>query len=228
MDTARTAGTKGVPRPERERQILDIAAEEFGRHGYGATSLATIANRAGISKPLVISYFGSKEGLYIACVDRAGANLASRIEDVLAGGYRTRQMADETLQAIFRALEPRRQDWNVIFDRTLPAGGAAEDAARRVRSTVSEQAARGVAFVGSTQNVDDPLDLSVLTDVWISAVTAVVNWWVRHPDQTTEQMIERCRRVVTVLTGEPVLAAPAVPTRHPTRQSPTQGLPQNR
>lgn len=212
MDTARTAGTKGVPRPERERQILDIAAEEFGRHGYGATSLSTIAKRAGISKPLVIGYFGTKEGLYIACVERAGANLASRIEDVLASGYRPRQMADETLQAIFRALEPRRQDWNVIFDRTLPAGSAADNAAIGVRSRVSEQAARGVAVVGASQDVDDPTDLSVLTDVWISAVTAFVNWWVRHPDQTTEQMIDRCRRVITVVTGEAMHASPAGPT----------------
>ena len=55
-------GTKGVPRADREQQILDAAVAEFGGRDYTHASMAAIAQRAGISKPLVYEYFGSKEG----------------------------------------------------------------------------------------------------------------------------------------------------------------------
>ena len=58
-------GTKGVPRADREQQILDAAVAEFGERGYAHASMAAIAQRAGMSKPLVYEYFGSKEGLYL-------------------------------------------------------------------------------------------------------------------------------------------------------------------
>src|SRR4051794_26466639 len=56
------AGTKGVPRAEREAQIVTAATEVFGAQGFAATSVADVAARAGISKPLIYQYFGSKEG----------------------------------------------------------------------------------------------------------------------------------------------------------------------
>ena len=36
-----------------------------------------------------------------------------------------------------------------------------------------------------------------LTDMWISAVTACVGWWLRHPDESAEQMSRRSRRALT-------------------------------
>ncbi|MGC7299011.1 TetR/AcrR family transcriptional regulator, partial [Mycobacteroides abscessus subsp. massiliense] len=74
------AGTKGMPRAERERQILDAACQEFGRSGYVGMSLAAVAAAVGVSKPMVLAYFGSKEQLYIACVERAGATVGDHIE----------------------------------------------------------------------------------------------------------------------------------------------------
>ena len=86
VEESRAVGTKGVPRPHREQLILDAAAEEFGRYGYAGAALSRVAAGAGVSKPLVLSYFGSKDGLYVACIERAGANLIDRIEQVLSAG----------------------------------------------------------------------------------------------------------------------------------------------
>jgi len=198
---ARPVGTKGVPRAQREQLILDAATEEFGRYGYAGAALSTIASNAGVSKPLVLNYFGSKEGLYDACVQRAGANLIERIEQVLADPQHAGQMAQDTLAAIFAALQPRPHDWNVINDRTVPAGSAADEAARRVRSTIADQANRGVAMLADLKVLDDADDLSMLTDIWTSTVTAAVNWWLQHPDQSAEEMTRRTQRIVAAITG---------------------------
>ena len=119
MSGVNTAGTKGVPRAASEAQLLDIAAEDIGRLGYAGLSVGEVAAGAGVSKPLVYGYFGSKDGLYVACVQRAASVLVQAIEEAISGPANL-QMAERTLEAIFSALQPRPHDWNVLFDR-LPS-----------------------------------------------------------------------------------------------------------
>ena len=69
-----------VPRAEREAQILTVAEQVFAENGYQATTMDDIADRVGVTKPLIYDYFGSKDGLLVACVDRARAELADATE----------------------------------------------------------------------------------------------------------------------------------------------------
>ncbi|WP_246061321.1 TetR/AcrR family transcriptional regulator [Lapillicoccus jejuensis] len=72
-----------MPRAEREAQILSVAEEVFADLGYQATTMDEIAERVGVTKPLIYDYFGSKDGLLIACVDRARTLLADTTEEAL-------------------------------------------------------------------------------------------------------------------------------------------------
>ncbi len=72
-----------MPRAEREAQILAVAEEVFADLGYQATTMDEIAERVGVTKPLIYDYFGSKDGLLIACVDRARTLLAETTEEAL-------------------------------------------------------------------------------------------------------------------------------------------------
>jgi AcrR family transcriptional regulator len=143
MPGVNTAGTKGVPRATREAQILDITAEDIGRLGYAGLSVGEVAARVGVSKPLVYGYFGSKDGLYVACVQRAASVLGQAIDEAISGPANL-QMAERTLEAILAALQGRPHDWNVLFDRSHPVSGPVADAARQARRRISEQTARGV------------------------------------------------------------------------------------
>lgn len=183
--------------------MLDAAAYEFGTAGYQAASIAAIADRVGVSKALVLTYFGSKEGLYVACVERASVPLIDAIEAVIRTPQAPAAMAEATLAAIFRSLESRPHDWNVINDRSLPAGGRGATAATRVRRTIAGQARRGIEVVAESPAGGDRDDLALLTDVWMSAVSAVVNWWLRHPNRSAEEMATRSRRLVALVTGAP-------------------------
>lgn len=189
-----------IPRAEREQQILDVAAAEIARVGFAALSLADVAERAGISKPLVYGYFGTKDGLYAACVRRAGDVLTGHIEAAIADpGPTPADVAQRTIAAIFTALRPRPHDWAVVFDQTLPEHGEATDAARSVRRRIADQAASGAAAALSESAVADPLDLSAWTEVWMGMVTSLVHWWLRHPDQSPEQMADRFRRLLAAV-----------------------------
>ena len=122
-----------MPRAEREQQILDAACQEFGRSGYAGMSLAAVASAVGVSKPMVLAYFGSKEQLYIACVQRAGAIVGDHIAAAMEAAPPTLALPRAVLQVIFQALAPRPSDWLVIWDQTLPEGSDALAAARIAR-----------------------------------------------------------------------------------------------
>lgn len=198
---AQAAGTPKIPRGVREQQVLDAASYEFGNLGYAGASLAAVAARVGVSKALVLSYFGSKENLYVSCVQRAGEGLIAAIEEVITQPLQPQQMAEQTLAAMFGTLEARPHDWNVINDRSLPAGSAGADAGAAVRRTIAEQARRGIDRLADLDLLHDPDDLAVLTEVWMSSVTAIVNWWLRHPDRSADEMAARGARVLAAATG---------------------------
>src|SRR4029079_4457111 len=74
-------GTRRVPRKVREQQMLEVAERAFAERGYHAASVDAIAEAAGISKPMVYAYFGSKEGLYRACMSAARERLFDALRD---------------------------------------------------------------------------------------------------------------------------------------------------
>ncbi|MET0449971.1 MAG: TetR/AcrR family transcriptional regulator [Aeromicrobium sp.] len=195
------AGTKGVPRLDRETQILDIASEQFGTDGFAATSVATIAERAGISKPLIYNYFGSKDGLFEACLDRGGALLADEIERIARGDAVGIQRGMETLAGMFTLLEDRRYLWRLFFDTTAPATGPIARSVSLYADRIGKLAEEGVAELMGLAGNDDALDVSAMTSVWLGIVDSLMNWWVDHPEQTAGQMTQRCVRLLTALFG---------------------------
>lgn len=64
--------------PERQRdaertraEILDVATGEFADRGYDGARVDEIAARTRTTKRMIYYYFGSKEGLYVAVLERA-------------------------------------------------------------------------------------------------------------------------------------------------------------
>jgi AcrR family transcriptional regulator len=196
------AGTKGVPRLDRETQILEIASEQFGTHGFAATSVAAIADLAGISKPLIYNYFGSKDGLFEACLDRGGALVADEIERIARGDAVGIQRGMETLGGMFTLLDGRRHLWRLFFDPSAPTTGPIADSVTLYADRIGKLAEEGVAELMGLAGNDDPLDISAMTSVWLGIVDSLMNWWVEHPDESAEQMMQRCLRLLGALFGE--------------------------
>ena len=195
------AGTKGVPRLDRETQILDIASEQFGTQGFAATSVAAVADKAGISKPLIYNYFGSKEGLYEACLDRGGALVADEIERIARGDAVGIERGMATLAGMFALLEPQPYLWRLFFDPTAPSTGPIADSIALYAERIGKLADEGVTELMNLAGNDDPLDISAMTAVWLGIVDSLMNWWMEHPDESADQMMQRCMRLLTALFG---------------------------
>ena len=196
------AGTKGVPRLERESQILQVASEVFGTDGYAATSIQTVAERAGISKPLVYNYFGSKEGLFLACLDRAGTIVADEIERIARGDAVGVERGLRTLDGMFTILEPQPYLWKLPYDPTAPAIGAVADAIDHYTQRIAKLADEGVSELMSLAGNTDPVDVSAMTAVWLGIVDSLMNWWMDHPEESAAAMMQRCVRLLAALVGD--------------------------
>lgn len=68
---------------DRRRAILDAALACFLQYGYAKTSLDDIAQRAGISRPLLYRKFKNKEDIFGACYDDVFDSLAPRVQAIL-------------------------------------------------------------------------------------------------------------------------------------------------
>jgi AcrR family transcriptional regulator len=107
---------KQLPRAVREQQILDAAVRVFSRRGYHSASMEEIADLAGLSKPMVYTYLGNKEEVFIACLRREGARVMSAVAEVAP--FDSDRPVEEQfhcgLRAFFRFVAEHRDTWAVL------------------------------------------------------------------------------------------------------------------
>ncbi|PJI94752.1 TetR/AcrR family transcriptional regulator [Luteimicrobium subarcticum] len=96
-----TAPRRRLPRASRRAQLLGIATELFAEHGYHHISMDDIADRAGVSKPVLYRHFPSKLDLYLAVVDACADHLVREVEEALAPA---RALEDVPGQTVVRAV----------------------------------------------------------------------------------------------------------------------------
>ena len=114
---------KRMTAAERREQLLDVARGAFAEKGFDAVSVEEIAQRAGVTKPVVYEHFGGKEGIYAVIVDReVSALLGALSQALLVKGARGRveAAADEFLGYI----EERPDGFRVLSRDTSQVEGA--------------------------------------------------------------------------------------------------------
>lgn len=174
--SARAAPRRKLPRAERERQMLDIAAQVFGRRGFHAAAMDEIARACGVTKPMLYAYFQSKEGLYLATVDRMGHALVSAVQALLQEPD-PRKRLQQGVDVILRFIEKDSHAWSVLYAEGLGEGPVARHVAG-YRERIVELAARTLAEASpgfATARSAEPYAVGLL-----GAGEALARWWLAH------------------------------------------------
>jgi AcrR family transcriptional regulator len=113
-----SAGRRGnrLPRDERRGQLLVAASEVFVDRGYHAAGMDEIADRAGVSKPVLYQHFSSKLELYLAVLARHADNLVSGVRQALRTTTDNRQRVRAAVDAFFDFIEHDSQGYRLIFE----------------------------------------------------------------------------------------------------------------
>jgi AcrR family transcriptional regulator len=74
-----------LPAAERREAILRAAAQVFADSGYRAAKVADIAERVGVTEPVIFQNFGSKAALFAVVVERAAIEVRASLDGLAAG-----------------------------------------------------------------------------------------------------------------------------------------------
>jgi AcrR family transcriptional regulator len=176
------ASRRRVGRAERERQILDAALAVFGERGYQHASMDQVAERVGVTKPVLYTHFGSKDGLLLACIARARAELLEVTSAAAASASTPEEMLRRGTHAFFDYLESRTPAWTVLYSESAVAGDALEE--------IRAQQTEFVAALLAAQVPDaDPQRLTGWAQVIVGACERLALWRARA-DVSSEQATE--------------------------------------
>ena len=183
-------GTRRVPRKVREQQMLEVAERAFAERGFHAASVDAIAEASGITKPMVYAYFGSKEGLYKACMERARIRLLTALQDGVDTSAPPDRQLWHGLLAVFTFVERERASWAILLGEVTQGTGpfAQEGAAvrRELAALIAELLRRAAAHAGLEA------DALVITDqlarALMGAGESLAVWWAEHPEEPAERV----------------------------------------
>jgi AcrR family transcriptional regulator len=108
-------GTKRLPRAVREQQMLDAAVQMFSLNGYHETSMDTIAAEAQISKPMLYLYYGSKEDLFGACLNREMGRFIDAVRADIDFEQSPKDLLRNTIVSFLRYIDANRASWIVMY-----------------------------------------------------------------------------------------------------------------
>jgi AcrR family transcriptional regulator len=138
-------GGKGVrlPRRARRAQLLSAALEVFVAQGYHAAAMDDIAERAGVSKPVLYQHFPGKLDLYLALLDQSCDQIISAAARALESTDDNKQRVTATMHAFYDYVADAEGAFRLVFESDLTN----EPAVRARVDRVTNECAKLIAHV---------------------------------------------------------------------------------
>jgi AcrR family transcriptional regulator len=177
--------------------MLSAARRAFEERGYGESSMDDIAAAAGITKPMLYAYFGSKQGLFEACLDEVTQELVAVLERSAERG--TDDVAVwHGLLDLFEWVDQNRRAWSFLFVGEPGSSPGLRAARARSRATVAAACTR--LFAESSRRDGISPDVAErgegLAYALFAAFEGMVEWWLRHPQEPKEMHALRLMNLV--------------------------------
>lgn len=169
-----------LPRAERMEQTVAAAHALFAERGYAAVTMDGVAAAVGVTKPLLYNYFGNKEQLYLACLERAGDGLMATVVEAVGDTNNPAEALRLGLHAFFDFVDQDRAAWSVLFDETLPAGGEIAERVSGYRTRLCDLIAGSLlAQLPARSRERARTEVEALSTAVMGAAEALVRWWLR-------------------------------------------------
>ena len=180
-----------LPRHERRRQLLDAALEVFVSQGYHAAAMDDIAERAGVSKPVLYQHFPGKLDLYLALLDQSVDELVATVRDALESTTDNKQRVAATFTAYFEYVAGEGQAFRLVFESDLSNEAAVRERLERGQQECAQMISQMVEQDAGLD--DDEARLLSVAMVGLAQVTA--RYWLTTnraiPQHEAEQLIAR-------------------------------------
>jgi AcrR family transcriptional regulator len=165
--------------------------EVFVARGFHAAAMDEIADRAGVSKPVLYQHFPGKQELYLALLDESVESLIEAIRKALRSTSDNGQRVNATFRAYFEYVAEDRGTFRLVFESDLSNEPAVRERLDRldrkcadmISQVIKEDAGLaddeahllGIALVGMAQ---------VSARYWLSTLGTI-------PREAAEQLVAR-------------------------------------
>jgi AcrR family transcriptional regulator len=164
---------------ERREQLLDVGRRLFAAKGFDGTSVEEIAEKAGVSKPVVYEHFGGKEGLYAVVVDREVRRLLDRVTASLSDGH-PRVLLEQAAGALLEYVEKESDGFRILV-RDSPVASTSGTFSSMI-SDIATQVEHVLAAQFKALSYDPKL-AGLYSQALVGMVALTGQWWldVRKP-----------------------------------------------
>ncbi|WP_299564664.1 TetR/AcrR family transcriptional regulator [uncultured Mycolicibacterium sp.] len=201
-------GTKRLPRAVREQQMLDAAVQMFSINGYHETSMDAIAAQAQISKPMLYLYYGSKEDLFSACLNRELTRFVDTVRAEIDFAKPAKELLRNAVLAFLNYIDANRASWIVLYT-VATSSQAFAHTVREGRERIIDLVAR--LLRSGTKHPEPDTDFELMAVALVGAgeaVAARVSAGDADVDEAAELLINLFWRG---LKGTPAEQAPEAP-----------------
>ena len=121
-----------LPRSARRAQLLEVALEVFVEQGYHSASMDEIAERAGVSKPVLYQHFPGKLDLYLALLETSCDTVIAGVRTALASTSDNRKRVQATMELWYDYVADRGAAFRLVFESDLTSDPRVRDQIDRV------------------------------------------------------------------------------------------------
>jgi AcrR family transcriptional regulator len=173
--------------------MLDAAVRVFAKRGFHAANMDEIAERAGVSKPMVYAYLGTKDELFVACLRREAGRLLEAFSGVIDPALPPDEQLWRGLRGFFGYVGAHRDGWAVLYRQARTREPFATELAlmrRAMVDLIAERLAGVLAGHGRPVPVDE-LDTIALALVGAgeSLADRLVDLPQEDPERTATRMM---------------------------------------
>jgi AcrR family transcriptional regulator len=137
--SAQTAGRPNrLPRSARRKQLLAAAQEVFVAQGYHSAAMDDIAERAGVSKPVLYQHFPGKLELYLALLDKHCDAIVAKVRSAMAATTDNKDRVRGAVAAYFDFVDHESEAFRLVFESDLRNEPAVRERVERVEQRCIE------------------------------------------------------------------------------------------
>jgi AcrR family transcriptional regulator len=164
-----------LPRSARRTQLLGAAREVFVAQGYHAAAMDEIAERAGVSKPVLYQHFPSKRDLYLALLEQHTDELVEATMRALASTTDNKQRVAAAMEAFYAFIDSESESFRLVFESDFTNDPEVRELLERMQRRCAEAIAKVIEEDTGLPAIQAHLLAVGLTG--ISHVTA--RWWIQ-------------------------------------------------
>ncbi|MFF4551141.1 TetR/AcrR family transcriptional regulator [Streptomyces sp. NPDC001435] len=167
--------------------ILDTAGELMSQHGYAATSISMISAACGLPTSSIYWHFGSKEGIYVAVLERARTTLLAALPPVEVPGADVARRLDTFLQEVEDAHQRHPHGVKLLMGLSIVQQDASAAAVAQVhdyRDALVTWAQESVSAVFGLRDRPEVSDELARFTLRMASGAAVARWF--DPDAALE------------------------------------------